>query len=141
MRERGTVVAIHDGTVDVAIVARPECDTCGACAEGATGTRLLEGAVDDLGARVGDTVEVETLAHMTRTARRWVYVFPVVCLVAGYGLGHLAGVQLGLAPDVAGAVAGIGAVAAALGYLSRVSRVLEGRTERPAVRAVVARKP
>ncbi len=140
MHERGTVVAVHDGTVDVAIVARPECETCGACAEGAAGTRLLEGAVDRLGARVGDTVEVETPTRATGRARRWVYVFPVACLAAGYGAGHVAGIWLGVAPDVLGAIVGIGAGAAALGFLSRVSERLAGADEYPEVRSIHTRR-
>ena len=139
MRERGTVVAVRDGAVDVAIVARPECDTCGACAEGAAGTRLLEGAVDRIGVRVGDTVEVETPVTASVRARRWVYVFPVACLALGYGVGHVTGAWLGIAPDVTGAITGIAAGAAALGFLSRVSKRFEHAGERPEVRSVDTR--
>lgn len=139
MRERGTVVSAGDGIVDVAIEAKPDCETCGACAEGAAGTRLLEGAVNTPGARVGDLVEVDTPAAVRMRAQGLVYVFPVVSLLLGYLAGSLLGTMLRISPDQAGAAFGIAAGALALASLRRFSGAFERSGRQPRVRAIIAR--
>ena len=139
MRERGTVVSAADGRVTVAIVPSESCATCGACAEGAGGKRLLEGVVDTHGAHPGDTVEIETPASARRRAQGLVYVVPVVALVVGYLAGYLLGNWVQLAPDVIGAVFAITAGAASLVSLRRYERSFEGAEVQPRVRAIIAR--
>ncbi|MDF1543026.1 MAG: SoxR reducing system RseC family protein [Anaerosomatales bacterium] len=139
MRECGTVVSAADGRVSVAIVPSESCATCGACAEGAGGKRLLESIVDTHGARPGDTVEVETPAAARRRAQRLVYVVPVAAVVLGYLAGFLLANWVQLAPDVAGAVLAISAGAASLVSLRRYERSFEGAEVQARVRAIIAR--
>ncbi|MBS3957325.1 MAG: SoxR reducing system RseC family protein [Clostridiales bacterium] len=140
MRERGVVVSASEGTVDVAIAESIACKTCGACARSAHGARLLEGVLDDSGARVGDQVEVEIPLGAVRAARALVYLLIPGCLLAGYAAGAVAGGLVGVDPDVAGAVAGIAAGAAALSVLARMSPRFERADRRPRVRAVIERR-
>lgn len=139
MHERGTVVSVADGRVSVAIEPSKECETCGACAEGAGGKRILEGVLDVHGARPGDTVEIETPAGARRRAQGLVYVVPVVALVAGYVAGFLLGTWLEFAPDATGAVVAIGAGAAALLSLRRHDQAFGRPEDQPRVRAIIAR--
>jgi positive regulator of sigma E activity len=139
MLERGTVVSTGSRTVDVAIEPSESCDTCGGCAEGAGGKRLLEGVIDAHDARPGDFVEVETPAFARRRAQGLVYVVPVVALVFGYLAGFLLGNWVEIAPDAVGAVFAIAAGAVSLVSLKRYERSF-GRTDgQPKVRAIIAR--
>lgn len=139
MRERGTVVRVTGGTVDVAIEPSEACETCGGCAEGASGKRLLEGVLNEQGAGVGDTVEVETPLRARRRAEGLVYVVPVTALAGGYLAGFLLGTWARFAPDALGAVIGIGAGTLALVSLRRFDRRFEADGGMPRVRAIIAR--
>jgi len=139
VRERGRVIRVSDGTVDVAIEPSEACGTCGGCAEGAGGKRLLEGVIDTQGARPGDTVEVETPYQARRRAQGLVYVVPVTAVIAGYLAGFLLGAWTETAPDVLGAVVSIGAGVLAIVSLRRFDRRFEGAGEKPRVRAIIAR--
>jgi positive regulator of sigma E activity len=137
--ERGIVVSASGGTLDVSIEPSEACETCGACAEGAGGKRLLEGVVDVHGAAVGDTVEVETPVRTRRRAQWLVYVVPVVATMAGYLAGFLLGTWAEFAPDAVGALVAIGAGVLALASLRRYERAFAQTDEKPRVRAIIAR--
>lgn len=139
MREQGMVVSVADGMATVSIEPSEACSSCGACAAGAGGKRILEGVVDTRGVHPGDTVEVETPGIARRRAQGLVYVVPVVALVVGYLAGFLLGTWAEFAPDVVGALFAIGAGALALVSLKWHERA-SGRTdEQPRVRAIIAR--
>lgn len=139
MLEHGIVVAVHASTVDVAIEPSESCETCGGCAEGAAGKRLLQGVEDVFGARCGDEVEVETSNRARRRAQGLVYVVPVVMMVLGYLAGFLLGSTVEFAPDALGAVVGISAGVAALISVTRLDRRFEKDGGMPRVRAIIAR--
>lgn len=139
MLERGTVISRADGTVHVAIEPSEACATCGACAEGAGGARVLEDVVDALGAAVGDTVEVETPLRARRRAQGLVYVVPVAAIIAGYLAGFLLGTWANVAPDAVGAVLALVGGVAALVSVSRFDRYFRGADDQPRVRAIIAR--
>jgi positive regulator of sigma E activity len=139
MHERGTVVSAAGGMVDVAIEPSESCETCGACAEGAGGKRLLEGVLDTHGASPGDTVEVETPMSVRRRAQWLVYVVPVVATIGGYLAGFLLGTWAEFAPDAVGAVFAIAAGAASLVSLKRYDHSFGGTDGQPKVRAIIAR--
>ncbi len=140
MLERGIVTAAADGRVDLSIAPSASCVSCGACAEGAGGSRLLRGVIDPIGARPGDTVEVLTPAA-ARTRARWlVYVAPVASLVAGYLAGFLLSDLLGVNPDTGGAILGLAAGAAALAATRLVGSNAPGADRyEPRVHAIISR--
>ena len=140
MLEQGTVTRVADGRADVWITPSEKCEECGACAEGAGGMRLMQGALDDIGVNVGDAVSVETPPQARRRAQLLVFVVPVVMLAAGYLAGYLLAGYLGLDRDALGAVCALAAAAAAFLSLRRASAT--GRGERdgsPRVHAIIAR--
>lgn len=139
MRERGIVVSTGPGIVEVAIEPSASCETCGACAEGAGGKRLLGGVVDTHDARPGDSVEVETPSSARRRAQCLIYVVPVGALVFGYMVGFLLGNWLEIAPDAVGAVSAIAAGVVALVSLKRYDRSFGDAEGQPRVRAIIAR--
>jgi positive regulator of sigma E activity len=136
VREQGTVVAVHDGTVDVRLEPSEACESCGACVEAATGGRFLEGVPAAANFRPGDRVLLDVPSSARRRALWLVYVVPVVALVAGYLAGFLLSSRLGINPDIAGAVTALACGAAALAWLPRASR---NWREKPQVHAIIAR--
>ena len=114
MRERGVVVAVGPGVVDVSIEHPKECSECGACTQDASGQRVAQGVSDPLGARLGDVVEIETSAAVRRSAQVRVFVVPVLSLLLGYLAGYLLGSVFGIAPDAMGAITGLVASAVAV---------------------------
>jgi len=133
------VVAIDGGSALVSIEPSTPCGTCGACAEGAAGARLLEDVLDEHGAKPGDLVEIETPAAARRRAQMLVYVLPVMVALGGYVAGFLLGSLTGVKPDALGAVAAIGAGAAALTSLGRFDRAFRRKEAKSRVRAIIAR--
>ena len=66
------------------------CDNCGVCSQKPT-TDLLAMASNTIGAKVGDMVEVESIAGSSIGIAVLVYVLPCVFLILGYFLGQALG--------------------------------------------------
>jgi sigma-E factor negative regulatory protein RseC len=137
--ERGTVIAASDGAVDVRVAAGAACASCGACCHVDKDGVTIEGARNALGAAVGDRVEVEIPEGADTRAGVIVFIVPAVGLLAGYAGGYLAGLALGVTPDLAGAVGAVAAIIAALLVLRARGRdALSDERYRPRVRAIIA---
>ena len=128
------------GVLTVSMESSASCETCGACAAGAGGKRILEGIVDEHGAAPGDLVEIETPIGARRRAQGLVYVVPVVALVVGYMAGFLLSSWAGYsAPDSVGAVVALASGFGALMLLRRRDHAFDAPSARPRVRAIIAR--
>lgn len=89
MREKGVIArVISPGIVEISLKSSEACGRCGACHRDETGSASLE-AVDALGAKQGDTVEIEISTQGIVTASFVVYLLPVVFLIAGYMIGSM----------------------------------------------------
>jgi positive regulator of sigma E activity len=130
---------VRDGSVDVRMEVSAHCAGCGACStEG--GETIMHGVRDDLGATVGDTVDVD----IPDTIRPWaavaVFAVPVACLLAGYLAGFLLGEQLGWDPDVAGLVLALASAnVAVVGVRLADRRLASSKRFSPRVSAIIAR--
>ncbi len=101
---------------------------------------VLEGVLDRVGAHVGDTVEIEIPEGSRLLGSMLAYGAPVAVLVVGYIVGMLAGEQVGLKPDTAGAVGALTLVAAWFVSLRAWGGgVLAGDRYTPRVRAIISR--
>lgn len=137
--ERGIVRKASGGVVDVRVSGGAACASCGACCHVDKDGVTIEGALDPLGARVGDEVDVEIPEGADTRAGIIVFVAPAVGLLAGYVGGFLAARTLGITPDVGGAVGAVAAVVAALLVLrARGREALSDERYRPRVRAIIA---
>lgn len=103
MIERGTVVAVRPGEVDIAMTPGAECGECTACSA-AGGMKLLEHVPVGEDVAVGDILEIETPDAVRTRARALVFATPVLALVAGYALGSMLGGALDVPRDTLGAV-------------------------------------
>ena len=79
------------------------CDSCNGCSQKPQ-TELLAMASNQIGAKVGDVVEVESIAGSSIGIAVIVYVIPCVFLLLGYFLGQ----AIGLSEMVSVGVGGLG---------------------------------
>lgn len=138
MPERGTIVAVRPGVVDIALTPGEGCGECTACsASGAV--MLLENVpvTSDLG--VGDVVDVET-PHSARTrARALVFIVPVAALILGYMAGFLLSAVVPVSRDSLGAVTALACAAAAFAGVARWgARAADTPTVKLRTRAIIS---
>ena len=140
MHERGRVITVRDGSVDVRMEVSTDCAGCSACARGANGETIMHDVLDSFGATVGDTVDVVIPDSIKSRAAVAVFVAPVVCMLLGYLAGNLLGRWVGIAPDVSGLVlALVGANLAVVGVRAAERRIASGTEFTPKVDAIIAR--
>lgn len=139
--ERGEVVGVGLGSVDVRIIASAEtCGGCNACSRVEKDGMVLTDVMDQLGAAEGDRVEVMIPAGSDLRAGLYAYVMPVLTLLLGYGVGDALGRLVGWPPDTTGAVCAILAfVVGMLAMRQRLRKVLASDRFRPRLRAIIAR--
>lgn len=140
MHEPGRVVTVHDGSVDVAMEVSAKCSGCGACSQGAGGETVMQGVRDDLGATVGDRVEVDIPDTIRSRAAIAVFAAPVACLLVGYLAGFLLGEALGWDPDITGLILALASANVAVVGIRLAERRLSRSEEfSPRVSAIIAR--
>ena len=140
MIERGQVVSMGDGVVDVRMDGSEHCDSCGACTAAGLGGMLMTDVEDPLGASAGDDVEVEIPDGSRLVGALVGYGVPILVLLCGYLAGRLLGAWLGTDPDVTGAVVAVTAVVALVVLVRSYGRdLLDSARFRPRVRAIIRR--
>ncbi len=140
MHERGRVITVRDGAVDVRMETAGGCDGCSACTRGPAGETVMHDVVDHLGATVGDTVDVLIPDTVRAKAATAVFVVPVVCMLLGYLAGFLLGRWMGIAPDVSGLVlALLSANVAVIGVRLAERKLSSDEQYMPKVNAIIAR--
>lgn len=140
MHERGRVITVHDGAVDVRMEKHTECAGCSACARGPEGETIMQGVRDALGATVGDTVDVVIPDQVRSRAAAAVFVVPVLCMLLGYLAGFLLGRWLGVSPDLAGVVGALASAnIAVLGVRAAERKLSSEERYMPKVNAIISR--
>ncbi|MRS12132.1 MAG: hypothetical protein EG823_03555 [Actinobacteria bacterium] len=140
MHERGRVITVRDGAVDVRIESAGNCDGCSACTRTPTGETVMHGVSDAHGAMVGDTVDVLIPDRVRSKAAAAVFVVPVACMLLGYLAGFLLGRWVGWSPDVSGLVlALVAANVAFVGARAAERTVSSNEAYTPKVSAIIAR--
>ncbi len=136
--ERGRVLRVRPGEVDLRMVPGDECVECGACAKADEGM-LLEAVPAPPGLSPGDLVEVSISPGARSRARVLVFVVPVAALLLGYMAGFLLGSLLSASSDMIGAVVGLTCGAGALYGVARIdSRQAVQRRASVHVHAIIA---
>ena len=88
MIEKGTVKEIlNNGLARVYFKAGGECAKCGACI--IKGSEAYIDALNEVKAKVGDTVKVEIPPGNVLKAVSLLFILPIICLLAGYFVGGI----------------------------------------------------
>ncbi len=98
--EKGTVISLGDGTATVLLEGGGHCKGCGAgkiglCRPG--GKSMLLRVNNDAGACVGDAVVVGIDRRVRVMGYFLAYIIPIISLIAGAVIGHIAGEYLDIA--------------------------------------------
>lgn len=97
--EKGVVVKLAADQKDTAWIQTIQPDACKACASrksctSAGGKIQTVEAINQAGAQVGDIIQVYMDTTALLKAAFLLYVFPILCMLAGGGAGHLLSFQL-----------------------------------------------
>jgi sigma-E factor negative regulatory protein RseC len=88
LRESGCVVSVNDDVAVVAVRMSGACKKCGLCLASSDGKEMLLLAKNEIGAREGDSVEIEILPGKVIAAAFVVYMVPVVMTIVGFLVGN-----------------------------------------------------
>lgn len=117
---------VNEEVAEIALLRQLDCKNCANCNNCAQkpGTELLAMASNKIGAKVGDVVEVESVAGSSIGIAVIVYVLPCVFLMLGYFLGQAVG--LGEFASV-----GMGGIGILVGFLPAIliNRSIRNRKE------------
>lgn len=84
MKESGKVLRkIDGGLAEVEVLAGSSCAACGICSFARSGIRSME-VKNDIGASVGDAVEIEVPEGKVILSSLMIFIFPVFAFFAGY---------------------------------------------------------
>jgi len=140
VHERGRVITVRDGAVDVRMESSASCAGCGACSRGTDGETIMHDVADVLGATVSPTVDVVIPDTVRAKAAAAVFIVPVACMLVGYLAGFLLGRWVGIPPDLSGlVVALLSANLAVLGVRLAERKVASDEQYTPKVSAIIAR--
>jgi len=89
MTEYGLVVKIEDKTAFVRFMRSSACGKCKACGMLSTQNEIFVEVPNDIGARVGEYVEVSIVMKKAIKASAIAYLFPLIMLFAGMLFGWL----------------------------------------------------
>lgn len=89
MTEYGLIVKIEDRTAFVRFKRNSACGNCKACGMLSTQNEIIVEVPNDIGARVGEYVEVSIVMKKAIKASAIAYLFPLIMLFAGMLFGWL----------------------------------------------------
>jgi len=125
--EHGIVTEV---SADAAWVKTSRSASCEGCASKGScmskGTDMIVKTVNSAGAKVGDKVVVSLKTGAFLRATFLIYLFPVLCLVGGAVLGHVAAGHLGVNASGLASAAALGSLAAAAVVVKRYGGRMAG---------------
>ncbi|MEA4826967.1 SoxR reducing system RseC family protein [Clostridium sp. JNZ J1-5] len=88
MTEVGYVSSVHGDYVSVSFKRKSGCgDNCASCKAGCAATSVTTDIKNTLGAKKGDKVKIEMQQSAFNKMLLWVYVFPLIMMAIGIGVG------------------------------------------------------
>ncbi len=86
MRETGAIISISGKTATIQLSRGAQCDGCNLCSAFGENNMKLE-ALNKIGARVGDLVEVDVEPQQVVKSSMIMFIFPLIMMIAGYFVG------------------------------------------------------
>lgn len=112
MINTGYVISVRDDMAEVLLGAHLECKRCGACMASLSDKDRKIEVLNEIGASVGQKVEIEVKAKFAVGAAFLIFLVPVIAALGGGVAGYHLGPRVGLRGDVFGLC--VGGVALAL---------------------------
>ncbi len=119
MNQVGKVSEILDGNkARILMTKHAACGDCGACQHGKENMTLPIAAINEVGAEIGDIVEVNMETQDVLGAAFIIYVIPLFLLIVGVGGGGYLLTRMGFIGNVEVYSAGIGFILMALSFMT-----------------------
>lgn len=83
MNRQGKVIELKKDRAIVQLIRHSACGDCGACQMGHENMQMKVEASNDVGANIGDLVEIDLETNNVLRAAFFVYVIPLIALVIG----------------------------------------------------------
>jgi len=119
VRETGTVVDAGDGRARVRVTYSDACVKCGRCLLQARGESTVIEAVDPVGSRPGDRVEIELPGRDLLRAAAVLYLVPLALAALGYLGGRWLAGGTARAAELGGLAGGVLSFVVSFGLLRR----------------------
>jgi len=117
MRETGKVIEVTGNYAKILINRGTACGNCGACQVGREKLEMVLTAENNIGAKVGDSVEIDLEAMNLLSAALIAYGIPLLALMAGIVGGYYGFAALGISEGISQALASIsGLIAMGVSY-------------------------
>lgn len=137
--EQGIVTEVAPGTAWVMTSRSASCEGCaskGSCMS--KGTDMIVETLNTANAKVGDRVVVSIRTGAFLKATFLIYMFPVICLLAGAMIGHVIAGRLGVTTPGLSALAGMGSFAVAMIVVKRnAGRMAADNTYHPKIVRII----
>ena len=130
MHEQGVVSKIlGEKLAQVEFEAGVACAKCKACCHLVETGKMVVEASNEVGAKIGDKVEVYIPEKQVLTSAFLVYIFPLICLILGYFVGMFLSRRLNIFVDseIVGILVGFVGMAGAFLEVGAYDRVLAKR--------------
>ncbi|MBB6214828.1 sigma-E factor negative regulatory protein RseC [Anaerosolibacter carboniphilus] len=119
MIQTGTVIETISGNkAKIHMKKHSACGDCGACQHGKENMELNIVAINEIGAKPGDFVEVNMETQNVMGAAFIIYVIPLLALLLGIGLGSYVLNSIGIQGNREVYAAGIGFLLTIIAYLT-----------------------
>ncbi len=131
VKEKGIVEAVAGDKVVIRITQSSSCGTCesrAACSIENDKEIRVE-VKNDLHAKAGDHVEISLPAPSLFKMGMLVYLFPVLALIFGAGIGHLSAGYLEMDANLASITGGIAALGISFAVLRIIDRSVRSKPE------------
>ena len=103
---------------------------------------MLVEAENPAHAKTGDRVVISFDTGSLLKATFLVYIFPILCMLVGAGIGQAMGPSLDVNPSVSAAILGFSALFLAIGFMKKKGNQLAGKDEyKPKIIRVIHRAP
>jgi len=86
MRETGSIIAVSGKTATIQLMQGEKCDGCNACSAFGENKMHID-ALNKIGAKVGDMVEVDVEPKEVLKSSMIVFIFPLLMMIVGYFIG------------------------------------------------------
>jgi sigma-E factor negative regulatory protein RseC len=132
MKEIGIVQKIDGATAIVSVQRQSACDSCpGSSVCKLIGSEAHIEAINEIGADIGDTVQVKFKPHTYLKGTILIYGIPAIMLIIGAIIGKelLSKIFIKNDPDLLSAICGFGLFILSFFFMKMISRRLEKKQE------------
>jgi sigma-E factor negative regulatory protein RseC len=133
---------VDSSSVEVEIARSTSCGgNCKDCGGQCSGTGMIVVLANDIGARPGDMVRIESRAGSVVSLALLVYIVPVIVMILGmvYGSRLAGSILQGIDPDAAGLIFGVSGLLIFFFLLRMIDRRLSAKGGGPVITAILNR--